>query len=35
VRVQHLVVEHSADRTTRTAFSKHGVMVHRAEAVSD
>ena len=34
VRVQHLVVEHSADRATRTAFSKHGVMVHRAEAVS-
>ena len=34
VRVQHLVVEHSADRATRTAFSTHGVMVHRAEAVS-
>jgi DeoR/GlpR family transcriptional regulator of sugar metabolism len=33
-RVQHLVVEHSADRAARAAFSKHGVMVHRAEAVS-
>jgi DeoR/GlpR family transcriptional regulator of sugar metabolism len=34
VRVQHLVVEHSADRAMRKAFSMHGVMVHRAEAVS-
>jgi DeoR/GlpR family transcriptional regulator of sugar metabolism len=34
VRVQHLVVEHSADRATHAAFSKRGVMVHRAEAVS-
>ncbi|MBE1162572.1 DeoR/GlpR family DNA-binding transcription regulator [Dyella acidiphila] len=33
-RVQHLVVEHSADRATRAAFSTHGVMVHRAEAVA-
>lgn len=33
-RVQHLVVEHSADRATRAAFAAHGVMVHRAEAVS-
>jgi DeoR/GlpR family transcriptional regulator of sugar metabolism len=33
-RVQHLVVEYSADRVTRAAFSTHGVMVHRAEMVS-
>jgi len=33
-RVQHLVVEHSADRATRAAFSTHGVKVHRAVAVS-
>lgn len=33
-RVQHLVVEHSADRATRAAFTAHGVAVHRAEAVS-
>jgi DeoR/GlpR family transcriptional regulator of sugar metabolism len=33
-RVQHLVVEHSADRAARAAFSARGVMVHRAEAVS-
>ncbi len=32
-RVQHLVVEHSADRATRSTFSAHGVAVHRAEAV--
>ena len=32
-RVQHLVVEHSADRATRVAFTAHGVAVHRAEAV--
>jgi len=32
-RVQHLVVEHSADRATRAAFAAHGVMVHRADAV--
>jgi DeoR/GlpR family transcriptional regulator of sugar metabolism len=32
-RVQHLVVEHSAERATRAAFSAHGVAVHRAEAV--
>ncbi|GLQ96569.1 DeoR/GlpR family DNA-binding transcription regulator [Dyella mobilis] len=32
-RVQHLVVEHSADRATRAAFSVHGVLVHRADAV--
>jgi DeoR/GlpR family transcriptional regulator of sugar metabolism len=31
-RVQHLVVEHSADRATRAAFTAHGVAVHRAEA---
>ena len=31
-RVQHLVVEHSADRATRSAFSARGVAVHRAEA---
>lgn len=34
-RVQHLVVEHSADRATRAAFAARAVMVHRAEAVSD
>jgi DeoR/GlpR family transcriptional regulator of sugar metabolism len=33
-RVQHLVVEHSADRATRAAFSARGVAVHRAEAVA-
>lgn len=32
VRVQHLVVEHSADKATRTAFSARGVAVHRAAA---
>jgi DeoR/GlpR family transcriptional regulator of sugar metabolism len=32
-RVQHLVVEHSADRATRSAFATHGVAVHRADAV--
>jgi len=32
-RVQHLVVEHSADRGTRAAFAAKGVAVHRAEAV--
>ncbi|RDI98157.1 DeoR/GlpR transcriptional regulator [Dyella solisilvae] len=31
-RVQHLVVEHSADRATRSAFAARGVAVHRAEA---
>ncbi|HET6552732.1 MAG TPA: DeoR/GlpR family DNA-binding transcription regulator [Dyella sp.] len=30
-RVQHLVVEHSADRATRSAFTTRGVAVHRAE----
>ena len=34
-RVQHLVVEHSADRATRASFSAHGVAVHRAEATAD
>ena len=34
-RVQHLVVEHSADRATRSAFATHGVAVHRAEAAAD
>lgn len=33
-RVQHLVVEHSADRATRSAFAAHGVAVHRADAAS-
>ncbi|MEW9570687.1 DeoR/GlpR family DNA-binding transcription regulator [Rhodanobacter sp. Si-c] len=33
-RVQHLVVEHSADKATRAAFSARGVAVHRAEAVA-
>ncbi|WP_430390574.1 DeoR/GlpR family DNA-binding transcription regulator [Dyella sp. 20L07] len=32
-RVQHLVVEHSADRATRAAFAARGVAVHRADAV--
>lgn len=31
-RVQHLVVEHSADRATRAAFEAKGVAVHRADA---
>lgn len=31
-RVQHLVVEHSADRATRSAFTARGVAVHRADA---
>lgn len=34
-RVQHLVVEHSADKATRAAFSSRGVAVHRAEAAAD
>jgi DeoR/GlpR family transcriptional regulator of sugar metabolism len=33
-RVQHLVVEHSADRATRSAFASHGVAVHRADAAT-
>ncbi|WP_114238364.1 DeoR/GlpR family DNA-binding transcription regulator [Dyella sp. C9] len=33
-RVQHLVVEHSADRASRVAFSSRGVAVLRAEAIS-
>ncbi|WP_267220550.1 DeoR/GlpR family DNA-binding transcription regulator [Dyella silvae] len=33
-RVQHLVVEHSADRAARTAFTSRGVAVHRAEATA-
>jgi DeoR/GlpR family transcriptional regulator of sugar metabolism len=33
-RVQHLVVEHSADRASRTAFAARGVAVHRADAVA-
>ncbi|WP_130618380.1 DeoR/GlpR family DNA-binding transcription regulator [Dyella amyloliquefaciens] len=31
-RVQHLVVEHSADRATRAAFTARGVAVHRADS---
>ncbi len=31
-RVQHLVVEHSADRAARSAFTARGVAVHRADA---
>lgn len=34
-RVQHLVVEHSADRATRAAFGNRGVAVHRAVAVQE
>jgi DeoR/GlpR family transcriptional regulator of sugar metabolism len=33
--VQHLVIEHSVSRATRLAFSTRGVVVHRAEAVSN
>ena len=32
-RVQHLVVEHSADRATRSAFASRSMAVHRADAV--
>lgn len=34
-RVQHLVVEHAAERKLRQAFATHGVAVHRAEAVRE
>jgi len=33
-RVQHLVVEHSADKATRAAFTARGMAVHRAEATA-
>ena len=32
--VQHLVIEHAADRAARSAFSANGVIVHRADAVA-
>lgn len=34
-RVQHLVLEHSADRATRAAFAAKSVAVHRADAVAE
>jgi DeoR/GlpR family transcriptional regulator of sugar metabolism len=34
IAVHHLVVEHDVGRATRSAFTAHGVAVHRADAVS-